>query len=136
MHSIAAFRLCIQFSRLVVTKSNNTRLPRQSRQSHSADIHFGLGQRHLEKLLGVIAMKINVLMIAVSAFALAGCGPIEDGSIPHNLSSATTSAEISDSPFSQYDFYQAGDEQPIDRPYEVVNGQKLDEPGWCGYGYE
>jgi len=81
-------------------------------------------------------MKINVLMITVSIIALVGCGPIEDGSVPHGLSGATTNAEISDSPSSQYNYYPEGDEQPIDRPYYVVNGQKLDEPGWCGYGYE
>ena len=85
---------------------------------------------------GVIAMKTNILVIAVSALALAGCGPIQDGSVQHGLSGATPSTEISDSPLSQYDYYPETDGQSIDRPYYVVNGQKVDEPGWCGYGYE
>jgi hypothetical protein len=81
-------------------------------------------------------MKINVLLIAVSAIALAGCGPIEDGSVPRSLSGAATNAEIPNSRYSQYDYYPEIEQLPIDHPYYVVNGQKVDEPGWCGYGYE
>ena len=81
-------------------------------------------------------MKTNVLVIAVSVIALVGCGPIEDGSVPHSLSGATTNAELSNSTYSQYDYYPEIDAQPIGRPYYVVNGQKVDEPGWCGYRYE
>jgi hypothetical protein len=81
-------------------------------------------------------MRINVLMIAVSVLALVGCGPIEDGSVPHSLSGATTRAETSDTLFSQYYYYPEQDDNTNDLPYYMVNGKKVDEPGWCGYGYE
>ncbi|HTT75935.1 MAG TPA: hypothetical protein VMF50_08145 [Candidatus Binataceae bacterium] len=83
-------------------------------------------------------MSINVLMIAVSVLALVGCGPIEDGSVQRSPTGATTRAEMSVTPFSQYDYYPEQDDKPTDLPYYMVNGKKVDEPGWCGcgYGYE
>jgi hypothetical protein len=81
-------------------------------------------------------MKTAILVIAMRVIALVGCGPIDDGSVQHSLSGATTSAGLSDSSFSPYDYYTEDDEQPNDRPYYTGNGQKVDETGSCGYGFE
>lgn len=81
-------------------------------------------------------MRLNIISIALSASIIAGCGPFQDGSEQHKAGDGNTRAEQSDPPFSQYDYSPENIELPGDQPYYLLNGQKVDEAGYCGYGYE